>query len=105
MERCKAGLMEAKRQLQTKTKVTLNLVWSGLLNGSEVVSVDAADNASLYDRAGNALMTGSAKSDSPTVPVAISDNPDNTSTCESGTATFTAIGIGCGNNAMAGFDR
>jgi len=78
----------------TKTKVTLNLVWSGLLNGSEVVSVDAADNASLYDRAGNALMSGSAKSDSPTVPVAISDNPDNTSTCESGTATFTAIGIG-----------
>jgi hypothetical protein len=78
----------------TQTRVLINLVWSALRNGSELVSADVANSTSVYDRAGNALIVGSPKSGNPPVPVSNIQNPSNASTCETGTATFTSSGIG-----------
>ncbi len=78
----------------TQTRVLINLVWSALRNGSELVSADVYNSTSVYDRAGNALVAGSPKSGNPPVPVSNIQNPSNASTCETGTATFTSSGIG-----------
>ncbi|MEJ5246105.1 MAG: MBG domain-containing protein, partial [Bacteroidota bacterium] len=75
---------------------TMTLIWSGSFTGNELLNVDAINNTSIYDEAGNAMVSGTPSSYHSNIPITINQHPQNTAVCVGLPATLTV-------NANGGF--
>ena len=87
------------------TTFTFDVDWSGTFNGSEAITIAAANGTALYDRAGNALSTSSTIGRNALVrPTVTFVAPTPTYVNSTGTATFTANLTNVGTNNLDATD-
>ena len=79
---------------------TLTLMWSltGTFTGNEIVNIDATNNTSIYDQAGNAMIAGTPAIHYSNIPITINNQPQNTSVCINTNTTISA-NVTAGNGA------
>ncbi len=87
------------------TTFTYDVDWTGEFNGSEAITISANNNTSLYDRAGNALLSSSTVGRNALVrPTVTFVAPTPTYVNSLGTATFTANLTNVGTNNLDATD-
>lgn len=87
------------------TTFTFNATWTGEFNGSEAITIGANDNTSLFDKAGNALLSSSTVGRNALVrPTVTFVAPTPTYVNSTGTATFTANLTNVGTNNLDATD-
>ncbi|HPP39650.1 MAG TPA: MBG domain-containing protein [Candidatus Kapabacteria bacterium] len=60
---------------------TMTLIWNGSFTGNEILNVDAVNNTSIYDEAGNAMLSGTPATYHSNIPITINQHPQNTTVC------------------------
>lgn len=91
--------------LSNSTTFTFNADWTGEFNGSEAITISANNNTSLYDRAGNALLSSSTVGRNALVRPTVSFNaPTPQYVNTAGTATFTIDLTNTANNNLISDD-
>ncbi len=68
---------------------TMNLIWNGSFTGNEILNVDAVNNTSIYDEAGNAMISGTPAIYHSNIPITINQQPQNASVCVGSATSFS----------------